>query len=473
MAHHLRYHGLAVAAGMALVALGITARPASAAGFQINESSASGLGNAYAGGAALAEDASTLWTNPAGLLRLPSRQGVAALHLITPSIKFRDRTSTAASQQPLGDNGGDAGGLNVVPNAYFAWPLDRSLAVGVGLGAPWGLVTEYDDSFIGRFQATKSSIRTVNLNPAVAWKPAPALSLGLGLNVQRIDAEFNNLVNYSAALLSAAAGAGIAPGSATFNAIAQATPGLVSRARVKGSDTAAGWNAGLLWELDKDTRLGLHYRSSMSYHIAGDARFTHPALPVIASPAISGAVQQLAAGVNSAALFDSPIRSDVKLPAIFNLSFVKAIGGGWEVMADAQWTEWSTIQELRFERADGRLLQETPQHFKDSWKVAVGANYRAGNAWLLRGGLAWDQSPVREAFRTPRLPDSDRVWLSLGAQVAVDPKLKLDFGAAYLQSRSAAIDKSGDPPNAAAFGRMRGDYRNRTLIVSGQMGYTF
>lgn len=446
---------------------------AAAAGFQLNESSASGLGNAFAGGAAAAEDAATLWSNPAGMTRLPRLQLAGALHLVRPSIKFSNGASAAATSQPLGDDGGDAGGLNLVPNLYLAAPLGAGLAVGVGITAPWGLKTEYDDSFIGRFQATKSSIRTVNLNPGIAWKPAAPVALGFGLNVQRLDAEFDNLVNYSAALLSAAARNGIAPGSATFTAIAQATPGLAARASVKGHDTGYGWNAGLLWDLGADTRLGLHYRSPVRYKVAGDVHFDNPALPAIESPTLAATVGALAAGVNAGALYDSGVTAEVKIPAIANVSLVGAIDPAWSIMVDLQWTQWSTIQNLRFLRDDGTTLQDTPENFRDSWKVAFGTRWRPGGPWTLRGGLAWDQTPVRNEYRTPRLPDSDRVWLAAGGGYAFDPQLQLDFGLAYLIGRKGHIDKSGDPANAAAYGRLEGSYTNRTLIVSGQLSYAF
>ena len=383
------------------MALAVSSGGAAAAGFQLNESSASGLGAAYAGAAAVAEDASTLWNNPAGLSRLQGRQAVGVLHLISPSIKFGNDASAAAAGQPLGDNGGDAGQLKAVPNLYLALPLGPALSAGLGVSAPWGLVTEYDDTFIGRFQATRSSIQTINVNPAIAWKTAPGLSLGLGLNYQRIEAEFNNRVNYSGALLGAAAANGVQPGSATFGALAQATPGLESVASVKGNDSAFGWNLGVLWDAAPGVRVGAHYRSRVKYTVDGDVRFTNPALPNIASPALAATAGALAGGVNRAALFDSRVTAAVTLPSIVNLSCVGNLGRQWELMADLQWTEWSTIQNLRFVRADGTVLQDTPENFRDSWKVAVGTAYKPGGAWMLRGGLAWDQTPVRDAYRTP------------------------------------------------------------------------
>ena len=421
--------------------------PVIAAGFQINEASGSGLGNAFAGGAAVAEDATTLWSNPAGLSRLGTRQVAGAIHLITPSIKFHNEFSAPATQQTLGGDGGDAGGLNVVPNLYLMMPLNRQWALGLGINAPWGLVTDYDDGWIGRFQADKSDIKTVNINPAASWRVNDRLALGFGLNVQRIDATFTNQVNYSAVLLQAGG---------------PATPGLESTARIKGSDTAYGWNAGLLWELDKDRRIGLHFRSSISYDVAGDATFTNPATSNAA-----------AAVVNSSVLFDSGVTAKVKLPPIANLSYFGAVGSRWAVMADAQWTGWSTIKDLTFVRTNGITLASTPEDFKDVWKLAAGANYRHDDKWLLRVGTAYDKSPVQRESRTPRLPDHDHIWLTAGARYQWDAKMHLDFGGAYVWVKEASINKSGDPSNLLANGLLNGQYKSHVTILSAQLTSNF
>lgn len=465
MNHRFQRHPVALAVIGSCLLLG--AAQTRAGGFQLNETSASGLGAASAGGAAAAEDAASMWSNAASLSRLSSRQAVGAIHLIKPSIKFRDEGSTPAAQQALGGNGGDAGGLNVVPSLYVAMPINSRWAVGLGVTVPWGLVTDYDEGWIGRYQGDKSDIQTLNLNPAVSWKPAAGIAVGFGLNAQRIEATFTNDVNYSGALLSAAAANGIVPGSATFNAIAGATPGLSSQAVIKGSDNAYGWNAGVLWDLSPQQRMGLSYRSAMRYHISGQARFTNPTVAV-AGP-LGPTVGALSAGVNAVALSDTAVRSDVKLPAIANLSWFGTVSSAWDLMADLQWTGWSSIQALTFTRDDGSVLQSTPENFKDTYKLAVGFNHRPGGAWTWRGGLAYDQSPVRDAYRTARLPDADRVWLTAGAQYRPTADWRFDVGAAYLWVRSASIDANG----GSAAGRLRGHYDNNTMILSMQATKAF
>ncbi len=460
MAPHIRPASLRhITCGVSLLVAGT----AHAAGFQLNETSASGLGTAYAGGAAEAADASTLWSNVAGMTRIGESQVSGTLHLITPSLKFRNAGSLAATGQGLGGSGGDAGGTVPVPNAYVTKPLDNGLSIGLGVTAPWGLVTEYNDGWTGRFQAIKSSIETINVNPGLAWKASDRLSVGLGLNVQHIKAEFTNQVNYAGALLNAAVLNGVAPGSAQFNALATAASGLESSATVKGSDTAYGWNAGLMFELDDRSRIGVGYRSSIKYRVSGTARF--------ANPAVSAPLAALAAGVNAAALYDTRITSDVEIPAVLNLSYFTRLDERWDLMADAQWTQWSTVKNLTFVRADGTVLQNTPENFKNTWKLAIGANYRYNPQWTLRGGIAFDKSPVQRAFLTPRLPDGDRTWLTLGARYTANPKLTVDFGAAYIFVKKTNIDANAG--STAADGLINGYYDSRTVILSAQLNYAF
>lgn len=455
----------------AACALWLASTPALGAGFLLNESSASGLGNAFAGGAAAAQDASTLWSNPAGMSRLRGSQVVGVIHVITPSMKFNDDGSTAAAQQPLGGTGGDAGGVNFVPNLYFAMPINSQWSAGVGFSAPWGLVTEYESDWMGRFQAIKSSIKTYNLNPAVSWKPAGNVALGFGLNFQRLEGEFTNQANYAGLMASGAKGALLPGDPVTFGEIAKATFGLESAVDIKGSDNAIGWNAGLLWDLNQDSRIGFHYRSAINYHLSGDATFTHPALPAM-SPKASAVAGQVDAGIKKA-LYNSGITSDVKIPAIVNLSYFGTVSGTWDVMADAQWTGWSSIQTLAFVRTNGNALPPTPLNFKDTWKFAVGFNYRPGSEWTWRGGLAYDQSPVKDEFRTARLPDADRTWLTGGAQYKMSNAFKLDFGAAYIWVKNATINNNGGDPTGASYGVLKGHYDSSTWILSAQGTWSF
>ena len=170
-----------------MVGLTLLAGGAQAAGFALIEQNASGLGNAYAGQAAVAGDASTIFFNPAGLTELEGRQAVLAGHYIQPSAQFAGASTPATVA-----NGDDAGKPAFVPNAYYAMDVGPGLKFGVGLNAPFGLATEYDFPWAGMTQALLSDVKTINLNPSLAWRVNDRFSVGMGVNWQRIEAELSS-----------------------------------------------------------------------------------------------------------------------------------------------------------------------------------------------------------------------------------------------------------------------------------------
>lgn len=402
------------------LALAGCANLAQAAGFALIEQNASGIGNAYAGQAAAATDASTVYFNPAGMTYLPDRQVVMAGHLILPRAEFSGVVTPAIG----GGNGGDAGGLAFVPNAYFAMRLTPAVHLGVGLNAPFGLKTEYDPAWKGRTHAIESELKTVNLNPAIAWKASESLSVGAGLNLQYAEATLSNSAN----------GAGIAT--------------------VRGDDSGWGYNLGLLWQPSASTRVGLAYRSAVEYTLAGDVSFS------VFTPANGG------------------VTAKATLPDSASLSVFRKLGPKWDVLADVTWTGWSDFRELRIVRNGGVTLASTPQNWSDSYRYSVGANYHLNEKLTLRGGVAFDETPTSDAYRTARIPDADRTWAALGTQYRVSSKIRFDFGYAHLFVKRASINKEeasqiASPPAAPTPVALTGVYKGSVDILSAQMTLNF
>ena len=276
-----RRKALAAAAGTAVLSL--AASQALGSAFALQEQSGSGLGNAFAGGAAAAEDASTIFWNPAGMSRFSSIQTVAAGSLICPSAKFSDSGSQPAALQPLGGTGGDAGSCAVVPALYLAVPINRQWSFGLGVNAPFGLKTEYDSDWLGRFQAIKSKVETINVSPVVSFRVSDMVSIGAGADWQRIKATLTSHANYGGAFalgVQQGAAAGQIPLTAVTPLLAAAA-GLESNADVSGNDSAWGWNIGALIDLDKQTRIGAQYRSKIKYNVSGSANISNPPLPTL------------------------------------------------------------------------------------------------------------------------------------------------------------------------------------------------
>jgi long-chain fatty acid transport protein len=466
----MRRTRIAGAVGAALVSL--AAGQALGAGFALQEQNASGLGHAYAGGAAAAEDVSTIFYNPAGLVRLQTTQAVVAANVICVSAKFHDNGSQPAAFQPLGGTGGDAGDCDVVPNVYLGIPFTQKWSFGIGVNVPFGLKTEYDSDWLGRFQAVKSKVDTVNINPVLSWEPTPQLTVGGGVSWQRIKATLTSKVNYAGIFATGVGGlvaSGQLPGAAAPVLIGSAA-GLESSAEVTGNDSAWGWDAGFLWQASPQTRFGMHYRSKIKYDVSGSVNISNPTSVGALPPNLAPVAAALVNGINSGPLASGDVNIHIDMPDTANASIFHQFNNQWDLMADVQWTGWSTIKDLTIVRSTGVVLQSTPENFRDTWRVSAGANYRYSDQWIFRGGVAWDQSPVRDATRTPRLPDNDRTWLAVGVQWRYSPSLSFDLAYAYLWVRDPSMNQNEG--STAANGLISGSYRNNVNIVGLQLTYT-
>ncbi len=415
---------------------------AAASGFALIEQSASGLGNAYAGGAASAEDASTIFFNPAGMSRLNGKQIVVAVNAIKPSAKFSNNgTSAGALLQTAGGNGGDAGSLALVPNAYFAMEVNSALRVGLGINAPFGLQTEYDANWIGRFQAVKSKIETINLNPSVSYQVNDNLSIGAGVSYQRITGDLTSAVNYS--LLAASVGV-VLPAN---------TEGIST---ISGNDSAWGYNLGAMFNVNPQTRGGIAYRSKIKYNLSGTVSFAN----------VPAALAASAAGPTVA---NSAVTLPITMPDSFSVSGLHQLDDKWNVMADATWTGWGVLQQLKIDRTTGANVQTVQEHWKNTWRVSVGTSYHYNQQWMARAGVAVDQTPVSDAYRTARIPDNDRTWLSVGGQYKPSKGGALDFGYAHLFVKDSTIADKQFPGK----GNLIGTYQNSVDILSAQYTHSF
>jgi long-chain fatty acid transport protein len=400
---------------------------AQAAGFALIEQSASGMGNAYAGGSAVAEDASTIFFNPAGMTYIQGTQIVGAIHLIKPSAEFNNKESVAAGGgRPLGSEGGDAGDLAFVPNFYYKMDLTDTLKFGIGMNAPFGLKTEYDPTWIGRFQAIKSELKTININPAIAFKVNDQLSLGVGISAMWAQAELTRAVN-----------------------LGVAEPSV----KIKGDNWGFGVNLGAIYQATADTRVGVAYRSKVNQHLEGKSTSTYAPL-------------------------NTNVTAAVSLPENFSVSAFSRLNDTWDLMGDVTWTRWSRFKELRIDFANAVPDSVTPENWRNTMRYSIGANYHYSDDIKLRVGLAYDQEAISDQFRTARIPGNDRKWLSLGAGWQVTPSGKLDVGYSHLFIKDASIDDnqtatSPTTPATPGNGHIKGKYDSNVNILSMQYTHNF
>lgn len=415
------------------VALAVSgmASTAMAGGFGIGTQSGSGTGNAFAGGAAVADDASVAWSNPAAMTLLPAgKQVTMAAHILLPSFTFGDRGSTIPGAFGTG-NGGDGGDLAVVPNGFFTMSVNPRLSVGLALNVPFGLATEYDNGWQGQLTALKSEIKTLNVNPSVAYKVNDRFSIGGGISVQRIEAT-----------LSAFTGA-----AATGNL------------KLEADDVAFGFNVGVMAQLTPSTRMGFTYRSKVSYELEGTATYSGTA----------------------GGLFYATARADLDVPESASWSIFTNLTPKWELMADLTHTGWSSVKRLDVIRTSstagpppaggpaGSTLTSLQFNWKDTLRVGVGANYKLSEQTKLRFGVAFDPTPTNDVDRTARLPDQDRTWVAFGVQYKPNKQGVLEVGYAHEFIKDASVNNATVVPGA----RLIGSFSNKADILSVQYSHKF
>lgn len=389
------------------------AQTASAAGFYIQEQSVKAQGSAFAGAAANAEDASVIFNNPAAMTDLSGPQGAAGVAVIIPSASFTDRGSNIGGGPPTGGNdGGDPFSAVPVPSIYLATPIkDGTWWVGLAVTAPFGLSNEYNKGWVGRYNSTKSVLRTIDIDPSVAVKVGGNVSLGAGVDIQHAYADLQQAV---------------------FTGLADAT------ARVEGDSWKVGYNVGLLWDVDPATKLGLHYRSAITQNIDGTL-------------SVSGIIPATAA------------TADLKLPDIIEFGASHDFSSRLKVMGSVDWFGWNNFNEIRVQTA---TLPDsvTTEDYRNTWMVAVGAEWKQDDKWTYRGGVQFDETPTG-SNRDTRVPDSNRFWLSAGGSYQMTPAFSIDGALSHLFMPDASVNVSNQFGAGPTINTI-GSSSNQVTIVS-------
>jgi len=430
------------------IAATLGAQVAHASGFQLREDDAAGLGRAYAGSTVAPGDAAVVVNNPAAMIDLRAPTLQADVTGVNFSTNFSGGGFDALGRPLSGGNGGDGGTTKAIPALFFALPLNDRWAFGVGFSVPYGFQTQYDPSWVGRYQALESKLQSPAVTLSAAYKVNDQFAIGASAIAQRTSATLSQAVDFGAIL---AANPQLPSG--TF--LPQGADGYAS---VKGHDWAYGWQVGVLWKPTDADRIGIDYRSKIDHTLTGTATFGVPA-PV--------------AGVFSLSpvpLFQNGSASaDFSTPASAEASWWHTLNDQWSFGADVGYTHWSTLKGLTVVYANAAQPRSTEVFdWENSWFGSIGAEYRFNPEWTLRGGLAVDGSPTKAATRDPRVPDAARHWVTLGLGYRPTPNWNFDLGYAHLFVNDAHVrdvSATGDV--------LVGQFSNKgnLLGVSGQ--YTF
>ena len=392
------------------------------------EQSVKEMGQAFSGAPTNVDDGSMVFFNPAAMSRVRGRLVSVAGYAIAPSAIFHNSASHISpflGGAPLrGGNGGDSPNLVSVPNVYYVQELTNRVAFGFGFNTPFGMSNSYHSDWKGRYQALDSEILTFNFNPSLSFKVTEKFSLGAGFNVQYLQSRLTNAIDLGPACFLT-----LGPASCVSRGILpQSADGHVS---LKGDSVGFGYNFGAFYALNQDTRLGVSYRSRIGHDVHGHANFSIP----------DKAIALTRANV----LVDTSATTSVTLPDSVLFGLTHRLNPRWAVSADALWTHWSLVRELRTDFASAQPDDVQSLKWNDTWRYAFGVNYLSeSNKWTVRMGFAYDQTPVPNAqYRSPRIPDSSRYWLTAGLTYAVMKDVNIHAAYAHLFMNDAGINRRG------------------------------
>lgn len=389
-----------------------------AGAFQLLEQDGASPGNYHAGYAASAEDASIAFYNPAGLTRIKNNQFVLAA--LGVSTHFRYEGTVAVNTlllnvpQPATAEGG---GFTMIPAFHFGAPITDQIGFGLSIVVPFGLKTNYGYSSFLRYAATMTSVTVVDMSPALGFQLDDKTSLGIGLDIQRMFAEFD------------VTGGSSTPGAGPI--------GLDTVASNKLNDTAYGYHLGALYQFDSATRAGISYHSQVMHHLSGSSKFEGP----LAVSTVGGT-------------FTSRPTTRITLPAYTALSLYHQYGPQWVLMGSVIYTQWNVFKTCILNDTSGLAVGSVPsqniqlvvpQHFRNAWNISIGSEYKATDRFTFRGGVGYDQTPVRNAYRNVGLPDNNRYVVALGGHYQAMKKLGFDLSWLHLFVKQTPI---APPPQA-------------------------
>ncbi|MFL6593581.1 MAG: OmpP1/FadL family transporter [Luteimonas sp.] len=403
---------------------------AQASGFQLRENSVKNLGRANAGTAVAKDDASVVANNPAAMVNLDRTTVQVDATDIDLTAKFSGSGSTALGTPLSGGNGGDPGSPQLVPALAVVAPFGN-FRLGASINAPFGLKTEYDANWVGRYNAVESNVKTVDFTVSGAWAITNQFSLGLSVIHQRTDVTLSNALDFGSALCLGSGN----PANCFNPAFPFHPQGADGSVEVKGDDNSFGWIAGAQWRPVENFTIGYSHHSEIDHTLTGNANFAVPA--------------SVAGALGPAAPADGPIYAPLTTPSIDTLSVEWDLSPQVRLFGDLQRTGWSSLQQVAIFRQGGAPLGQAEQfRWDDTTYYAIGGEWDLDPAFTLRVGFGHDETPTSDATRDARLPDNTRTLYSIGATWHATPAFSVDAAFQRINIADPSIDVTSPFPGS-------------------------
>lgn len=407
------------------VAVALVSTQAWSAGFQLNEFSSSGLGRAYSGEGAIADDAGNASRNPALIMMFDRPEFSVGAVFIDPDVNITGKSPTTGKSTDADNIAPTAW----VPNMHFVMPINEQFGWGASVTSNYGLATEFNDNYAAGIYGGKTDLQTVNLNLSGAYRLSSNWSFGLGFDAVYAKAKIERTAGDLSSYVVNAAGQGTADALGVSSTNSQI-------AHLKGDEWGYGWNAGILYELDKNNRWGLTYRSEVKIDFDGDYKSSITGRGNATFPLLG--VSGLPYGTDGRTIGGS---LTLNLPEMWEISGYNKVDPQWAIHYSIAYTSWSQFQELKATGSNGQELFYKDESFKDAYRIALGTTYYYDKNWTFRTGIAFDDSPVPANHRSISIPDQDRFWLSAGTTYAFNEDASIDFGASYMHGQTVTVQE--------------------------------
>lgn len=394
-----------------------------AAAFQLAEVSTSGLGRAYAGEAAIADNASVIATNPALMTQFKRPEFSVGGVYIDSKINLTGDIYALANSQPITQTY-SANQNNVVPgafvpNMYYVMPINDRFAFGAGMNVNFGLKSEYDNDYSAGMFGGTTELTAINLNLSGAYRISKGWSVGAGLNAVYATAKIERTVGILDEALS-----NIATAIPVLSSLSNAVTNSSTLVHLKGDAWGLGWNAGLTYEFNENNRIGFAYHSKVDLDFKDNQAFSY-------QPGTTGIASYTGVG-----------RLTLPLPSYWEISGYHKLLPNFAVHYSYKYTEWSRLKELRGVYENGATAFQKEENYKNSGRIALGVTYDLNEKLTLRAGMAYDEAAAPRAYASASIPDTDRTWYSLGATYSITPDLSVDFAFAHLRGKTVQFEET-------------------------------
>lgn len=436
-----------------------------AQGLYVDEQSALRLGDAFSGGAAQADDASTAFYNPAGLTRLKQKQLTFNLSAILAKSEYEGTSSTLVedANNVSGDDA-SAEAFDALPSIYFSTPMSDGVVFGAYLNAPYATGTDFGDDSVGRYFATKSNITGIDLGTALGIKVSDNFSMGISMIMQYLSATVAQAVNTSAACSGAEAQGDLTPFTCTGLGIASLGDTTYdSQFEMSGDDLNIGFTAGMLYEFSPTSRIGLHYKNRIKHNLQGTA--------TLDVPTAAEGFGNLAGLTNT----KDKGTATLETPSQANISFYQGLGK-FAVQADMQWTQWSSFDKLTI-KSENAVLQgvAAPQTYDwgDSYRYAIGGSYQLSSSLKLRTGIALDSTPIKDRQTKIDFALDDFKAISMGLTYDMDKDFAFDLGLQKTLQQKRAVTQGSVTDPSQGLSQLKGDVTTDVLSLAAGMRMKF